>query len=260
MSYENILWEVDGHVGILTVNRPKSMNSLNVATFKEIAMCLDREIASPDVRALVVTGAGEKAFVAGADIPEIRELNSQTGVDFSALGTGVFERIENLPIPVIAAIGGFALGGGCEFTMACHLRIASEKAKFGQPEIKLGLIPGYGGTQRLPRLVGRGRALELLLTGRMVSAAEALQIGLVNDVVPHDQVLPRAKELAAQLAAAAPLARKAMLEAVRIGADQSLHDGLQTEVKLFGYCCGTADKNEGTGAFLEKREAVFTGK
>lgn len=260
MSYENILWEVEGNVGILTINRPKSMNSLNAATFKEIEKCLDTDIPNSNVRALVITGAGEKAFVAGADIPEIRELEGKTGIDFSALGSGIFERIESLTIPVIASIGGFALGGGCEFAMACHIRIASEKAKFGQPEIKLGLIPGYGGTQRLPRLVGTGRALDLLLTGRMIGAAEALQWGLVNEVVAPDQFLNRANELATQLAAVAPLARKAMLEAVYRGANQTLHDALQTEVKLFGFCCGTADKNEGTGAFLEKRDAVFAGK
>lgn len=260
MSYENILWEVEGQVGILTINRPKALNSLNVATFNEIGRCLDSEVAHPNVRALVITGAGEKSFVAGADIPEIRELDTQTGLAFAALGSGIFSRIESLSIPVIAAVNGFALGGGCEFAMACHLRIASEKAKFGQPEIKLGILPGYGGTQRLPRIVGTGRALDLLLSGRMIDASTALQWGLVNEVVAPEQTLNRAKELATQLASAAPLARKAIIEAVYHGAGRPLAEGLQVEERLFAFCCGTSDKNEGTSAFLEKREPVFTGK
>ncbi len=174
MTYENILWEVEGNVGILTINRPKALNALNGATLNDIEACLNNELGD-SIRALVMTGAGEKSFVAGADISEIHELNEKTGLAFTERGNRLFSRIEALPIPVIAAVGGFALGGGCELAMACHLRIASEKAKFGQPEIKLGIIPGYGGTQRLARLVGTGRALDLLLSGRMIDANTALQ-------------------------------------------------------------------------------------
>ncbi|MCB9356988.1 MAG: enoyl-CoA hydratase/isomerase family protein [Calditrichaeota bacterium] len=259
MSYENILWETDGSVGILTINRPKALNSLNRATLDDIESCLNNDLTG-DIRALVITGAGEKSFVAGADIAEIHELDSKTGLTFTERGNSLFARIEALPIPVIAAVGGFALGGGCELAMACHLRVASEKAKFGQPEIKLGIIPGYGGTQRLSRLVGTGRALDLLLSGRMIDAATALQWGLANEAVAPEQTLARAKELATQLAACAPVARKAILEAVYQGAGRPLADGLRVEENLFAHCCGTADKNEGTAAFLEKRDAVFTGK
>ncbi len=259
MSYENILWEVDDSVGILTINRPKALNSLNSATLNDIEACLNNDLKDV-VRALIIIGAGDKSFVAGADIAEIHELDSTTGLTFSERGNRLFLRIESLPIPVVAAVGGFALGGGCELAMACHIRIASEKAKFGQPEIKLGIIPGYGGTQRLPRLVGTGRALDLLLTGRILDAATAFQWGLVNEVVAHEQTLTRAKELATQLATAAPLARRAILEAVYQGSGRPLADGLIVEERLFAYCCGTSDKNEGTVAFLEKREANFTGE
>lgn len=259
MTYENILWEVEGNVGILTINRPKALNALNGATLNDIEACLNNELGD-SVRAIVMTGAGEKSFVAGADISEIHELNEKTGLTFTERGNRLFSRIEALPVTVIAAVGGFALGGGCELAMACHLRIASEKAKFGQPEIKLGIIPGYGGTQRLARLVGTGRALDLLLSGRMIDANTALQWGLANEVTAPEQTLPRAKELAAQLATAAPLARKAILEAVYQGAGLRLADGLKVEEKLFAQCCGTYDKNEGTSAFLEKREANFKGQ
>lgn len=259
MSYENILWEVDGNVGILTINRPKALNSLNSATLNDIESCLNNEL-NESVRALVITGAGEKSFVAGADIAEIHALDGISGLTFTERGNRLFSRIESLTIPVIAAVSGFALGGGCELSMACHLRIVSEKAKFGQPEIKLGIIPGYGGTQRLSRLVGTGRALDLLLSGRMIDANTALQWGLANEVISPENTIVRAKELAAQLATAAPLARKAILEAVYQGAGRPLQAGLNVEEKLFASCCNTADKNEGTAAFLEKRDANFTGK
>lgn len=259
MSYENILWEVDGNVGILTINRPKALNALNGATLNDIDTCLKNEL-SISIRALIITGAGEKSFVAGADITEIHDLDANTGLTFAERGNRLFSQIESSSIPVIAAIGGFALGGGCELAMSCHMRIVSEMAKFGQPEIKLGIIPGYGGTQRLSRLVGTGRSLDLLLSGRMIDANTALHWGLANEVVAHDQTLPRAKELAIQLATVAPLARKAILEAVYQGAGRPLADGLKVEERLFAYCCGTNDKNEGTAAFLEKREANFTGE
>ncbi|MBK6910789.1 MAG: enoyl-CoA hydratase/isomerase family protein [bacterium] len=259
MSYQNILWETAGQVGILTINRPAALNSLNGVTLDEIETCVNNEL-NDDVRALVITGAGEKSFVAGADITEIHELTAASGWTFTERGNGLFSRIEALQIPVIAAVNGFALGGGCELAMACHLRIASEKAKFGQPEIKLGIIPGYGGTQRLARLVGTGRALDLLLSGRMVDAATALAWGLVNEVVAPDQTRTRAVELATQFAQAAPIARKAILEAVYAGAGRPLAEGLKAEERLFAHCCNTSDKNEGTAAFLEKREARFTGE
>lgn len=258
MIYENILWENDGNVGLLTINRPKALNALNVATLNEIEVCLNTDL-SETIRAIVITGAGEKSFVAGADIAEIHDLDATSGLAFTQRGNRLFSRIESLPIPVIAAVGGFALGGGCELAMACHLRIASEKAKFGQPEIKLGIIPGYGGTQRLMRIVGTGRALDLLLSGRMIDANTALQWGLANEVVSHDKTLPRAKELAGHLAATAPHARRAILEAVYQGAVSFLEDGLKLEERLFAFCCSTGDKNEGTSAFLEKRDAAFKG-
>lgn len=259
MSYENILWEVEDSVGILTINRPNALNSLNGATLNDIEACLNTEL-NESVRALVITGAGEKSFVAGADIAEIHALVGKSGLTFTERGNKLFSRIESLTIPVVAAVNGFALGGGCELSMACHLRIVSEKAKFGQPEIKLGIIPGYGGTQRLQRLVGTGRALDLLLSGRMIDANTALQWGLANEVLAPENTIVRAKELATQLATAAPLARKAILEAVYQGAGRPLQEGLNVEEKLFAFCCGTGDKNEGTAAFLEKREASFTGK
>ncbi len=259
MSYENIQWEAEANFGVLIINRPKALNALNGATLNDIEACLKSELHD-EIRALIITGAGEKSFVAGADIAEIHDLDGNTGLTFTQRGNRLFSHIESLSIPVIAAIGGFALGGGCELAMACHLRIVSEKAKFGQPEIKLGIIPGYGGTQRLSRLVGTGRALDLLLSGRMIDANTALQWGLANEVVAHEQTLVRAKEIAAQLATAAPLARKAILEAVYQGAGRPLAEGLKIEESLFADCCSTDDKNEGTAAFLEKREAVFKGR
>lgn len=259
MNYENIIWSTSGPVGQITINRPKALNALNGATLTELEHCLDKEI-TPEIRALVITGSGEKSFVAGADIVEIRELDSKTGKLFTERGNRLFSRIESLPIPVIAAVNGFALGGGCELAMSCHLRIASEKAKFGQPEIKLGIIPGYGGTQRLARLIGGGRALDLLLTARMIDANTALQWGLVNEVAAPETIQTRAIELATQLAQLAPLARKAILEAVYRGAGKPLTDALRIEEELFALCCGTKDKLEGTTAFLEKREAAFSGE
>jgi enoyl-CoA hydratase len=212
------------------------------------------------VRAIILTGAGEKSFVAGADIAEIAELSNVTGKEFSKRGNALYSFIESMTVPVIAAINGFALGGGCELAMACHLRIASEKAKFGQPEINLGIIPGYGGTQRLPRLVGRGRALELMLTGNMIGAPEALSFGLVNSVSAPENLLAEAQKLAAELAAKAPLATQAILESVHIGLQQGLELGLKYEETQFAFCCGTDDKNEGAKAFLEKRKPEFAGK
>jgi enoyl-CoA hydratase len=257
---DNLLIEHDGAVAIITINHPKTLNALNVATLLELDAAFSDIAASPETRAVVLTGAGEKSFVAGADIEEIRDWDLLEGKESSARGNALYSFIEQMRIPVIAAVNGYALGGGCELAMACHLRIASENAKFGQPEINLGIIPGYGGTQRLPRLVGKGRALDLLLTGRMIAAAEALQWGLINAVVPQSELLATAKKLAADLAGKAPLATAAILEAVDTGLSLDLNRGLKIEENLFAYCCGTQDKIEGTTAFLEKRKPDFKGQ
>ncbi|RPH95834.1 hypothetical protein EHM69_03330 [candidate division KSB1 bacterium] len=256
---ENLLLEYRNPVAVITVNRPRAMNSLTVATLHEFNSLLDELTSHSDIRAVVLTGAGEKAFVAGADIAEIRDLGMLSGKEFAARGLALFSRIEKLRIPVIAAVNGYALGGGCELAMACHLRIVSENAKFAQPEINLGLIPGYGGTQRLPRLIGRARALDLLLTGRMIPAEEALQWGLVNAVVPQSELMTIALKLAADLAGKPRKAVEAILEAVDSGLQIGLDRGLQVEENLFSFCCGTDDKNEGTAAFLEKRTPEFKG-
>jgi enoyl-CoA hydratase len=257
---ENLLVEYDGPVAVVTINRPRALNSLNVATLLELDAAISELEQSEDTRAAIIAGAGEKSFVAGADIPEIRNLSLLSGKEFAARGLGIYSRIEKSKIPIIAAVNGFALGGGCELAMACHLRIAADTAKFGQPEINLGIIPGYGGTQRLPRLVGRGRALDLLLTGRMITAAEALAWGLVNAVVPQTELMITAKKLALDLAAKPKLAVAAILEAVDSGLQLGLDRGLKIEENLFTYACGTEDKNEGTSAFLEKRKPEFKGR
>jgi enoyl-CoA hydratase len=261
MNLENLLLEQDGPVAVLTVNRPRALNALNIATLGEMEEVLHDLIQRGDeIGAVIITGAGEKSFVSGADIPEIRELDLVGGKDFAKRGLRIYSLIEKMRKPVIAAVNGYALGGGCELAMACHLRIASENAKFGQPEINLGIIPGYGGTQRLPRLVGRGRALDLLLTGRMITAAEALTWGLVNAVVPQSELLITAHKLAADLASKPRRAVAAILETVDSGLQLGLDHGLQVEENLFAYCCGTEDKNEGTSAFLEKRKPEFKGR
>jgi enoyl-CoA hydratase len=260
MTYEHILLEVSEGVAVLTLNRPKVLNALNAALFPELDAALNSLGADDSVRAVIVTGAGEKAFAAGADIQELAAVSGVEGQALALRGQGVFSRLENLGKPVIAAINGFALGGGCELALSCTLRIASEAAKLGQPEVKLGLIPGYGGSQRLPRLVGKGAALKLLLTGEMVSAAEALRIGLVDEVVPASELMARAKTLAATIASMAPVAVRQCLAAVHAGYDLPLDEALAHEAALFGLCCGTADKAEGTRAFLEKRAAKWQAR
>jgi enoyl-CoA hydratase len=261
MTYENLVFEHDGPVTIVAINRPKSLNALNVSTVYELLECFYQLTAQFDtVRAVILTGAGEKSFVAGADIQEIHDLDLHTGKELSARGNRLYSLIEKMHVPVIAAVNGFALGGGCELAMACHLRLASENAKFGQPEIKLGIIPGYGGTQRLPRLVGRSRALELMLTGRHISASEALNLGLVNAVFPQAELLPAARKLAQELAAQPRHAVAAILESVENGLQHGIDNGLRVEENLFSYCCGTEDMKEGTSAFLQKREPAFKGR
>jgi enoyl-CoA hydratase len=260
MTFDNLLLERDEAVAILTFNRPKVLNALNAATLGELQQALDALRADDGVRAIVITGAGEKAFVAGADINELAVLTPAQGKEHARHGQRIFDAIEQLGKPVIAAINGFALGGGCELAMACTLRVAADTARLGQPEINLGIIPGYAGSQRLPRLVGKGRALEMLLTGDMLTAQRAYEIGLVNKVVPAAELLATAKSLAHTLAGKAPIATRYIIEAVNHGLDMPLGQGQFLETSLFGAIASTDDTKEGTSAFLEKRKAAWKGR
>jgi enoyl-CoA hydratase/carnithine racemase len=260
MAYETLLYEKREGIAYITVNRPEKLNALNRRVMAELRDCLAAAQEDEEVRAAILTGAGEKAFVAGADIQELATLSPVEGKETSARGQKILDLIENLGKPVIAAINGYALGGGCELALACTLRIAAENARFGQPEVKLGMIPGYGGTQRLPRLVGKGRALEMILSGEPVTAEEAYRIGLVNQVVPVQELKAAAERLAQKITANAPLAVKFALEAVNHGLEMPEAEGQFLEATLFGLCCTTADMKEGTRAFLEKRPAKFEGK
>jgi enoyl-CoA hydratase len=260
MSYENILVDVRESVAVVTLNRPKVLNALNAATLKELGAAVEELVSNPAVRAILLTGAGEKAFAAGADIQELAQAGATDGHELALRGQGLFDRIESCGKPVIACVNGFALGGGCELALACTFRIASETAKFGQPEVKLGIIPGYGGSQRLPRLVGKGTALKMILTGEMIPALEALRIGLVEEVVAPGELLTRGEQIARVIAAQAPLAIGKCLEAVHAGYDLPLRQALDLEAALFGLCCATEDKAEGTKAFLEKRQAEWKGR
>ncbi len=260
MPYENILVEREGGVLVIQLNRPKVLNALNAAMLDELAHAIDEAASDESVRCLVLTGAGDRSFVAGADINELAVQSPVAGREHARRGQRLFDRIERLGKPVIAAVNGFALGGGCELAMACTIRFASETAKFGQPEINLGLIPGYAGSQRLPRLVGRGRALELLLSGHQIPADEAWRIGLVNRVVPAAELMEETKKLAHALAAKAPIAVRYTLDAVAAGLDMSFEDAQDYEATLFGLLATTEDMREGTRAFLEKRKADFKGK
>ena len=259
MAYETITLAVTDRIATITVNRPDKLNALNDATMAELGRAVEEVRGDSAVAGVIVTGAG-RAFVAGADISELRAKSATDAYALARRGQEVFRRIETSPKPVIAAVNGFALGGGCELAMACHIRLASESAKFGQPEVKLGVIPGYGGTQRLTRLVGRGRALQLLLTGEMIDAAEAYRIGLVNRVVPAGEtVVDAARALLAQMLANGPLALAHCIEAVNRGADISMEEALALEAAAFGLLVSTSDMKEGTSAFLEKRPPVFRG-
>ena len=260
MRYENIRAEKRGAIVTITLNRPKVLNALNAATFAELDSAFDEVAADEEVRVVLLTGAGDRAFAAGADIRELAAVDGGEGKAFSLRGQAVFRKIETLGKPVIACVRGFALGGGCELALACTLRIAADDAKFGQPEVKLGVIPGYGGSQRLPRLVGRGAALKLLLTGAIIDASEALRIGLVDEVVPAGELMLRAEALAAEIAAQAPLAIAETLRVVDEGLSLPLDLALMREADRFGHLCDTADKAEGTKAFLEKRQPVWKGK
>src|ERR1700757_372056 len=260
MNFENILLEKKNSIAYVTVNRPKVLNALNMATMEELRAAFHEIKNDAAIRVVIFTGAGEKAFIAGADIGELAKHDAVSGKEYTHRGQSVLNLIENLGKPVIACINGFALGGGCELAMACTMRLASENAKLGQPEVKLGLIPGYGGTQRLSRLGGKGIAMQLVLTGEMISAQEAHRIGLVNEVVPAGELIARAEAIAAKIVANAPLAIQYAIEGVNHGLALPLADGLFLEATLFGVCCATEDKNEGTKAFLEKRPAQFKGK
>jgi len=260
MNYENVLFEKKNAIAYVTVNRPKVLNALNMATMEELRQAFTDIKQDATIRVAILTGAGEKAFVAGADINELAKHQVISAKEYTHRGQAVLDLIENLGKPVIACVNGFALGGGCELAMACSFRLANENARFSQPEVKLGIMPGYGGTQRLPRLIGKGMALQLLLTGEMIRAQEAHRIGLVNEVTSAAELIPRAEAIAQQIIATAPLAVQYTLEAVNHGMQMSLTDGLYLEAALFGVCCATEDKKEGTTAFLEKRPAVFEGR
>src|SRR6201991_2991405 len=260
LALANVLYEKKGSIAYMTVNRPKVLNALNTPTWTDLRSAFEDAKADASVHGVILTGAGDKAFIAGADISELANVDAYDAEESSRFGQGVLDLIENLGKPVIAAINGFALGGGCETAMACTIRIAVEHAKFGQPEVKLGLLPGGGGTQRLPRLVGKGRALQLILTGETISAQEAYRIGLVNEVVPLADLITRAEAILKQILANAPLAVKYLLEAVNKGLETSQTEGLALEASFFGLCAGTEDKREGTQAFLGKRAPQFQGR
>jgi enoyl-CoA hydratase/carnithine racemase len=260
MNFENILLEKKNAIAYVTVNRPKVLNALNMATMEDLRGAFHDIKNDKNIRVVIVTGAGEKAFIAGADISELAKHDAVSGKEYTHRGQNVLNLIENLGKPVIACINGFALGGGCEIAMACTMRLASENAKLGQPEVKLGIIPGYGGSQRLPRLVGKGLAMQMVLAGEMITAQEAYRIGLVNEVTAPAELIPRAEAIAAKIIANAPLAVQYAMEAVNKGLEMTLAEGLYLEAVLFGVCCATEDKTEGTKAFLEKRAAAFKGK
>jgi enoyl-CoA hydratase len=260
MSYQNLLVDARDGVAVVTVNRPDKLNALNDQTVEELDRAFAALGADEAVRGVILTGAGEKAFVAGADIGELSGQSPVAGQDRSRRGQRVLDRIEGLGKPVVAAINGFALGGGCELAMACHVRVAAEGARLGTPEVKLGIMCGYAGTQRLPRLVGRGRALEMLLTGEMVDAQEAWRIGLVNRVVPKDKLLDESHALLRKMLANGPLSLRFTLEAVRAGLETPFPEAQAHEATLFGLICTTEDMKEGTRAFLEKRPPKFQGR
>jgi enoyl-CoA hydratase len=260
LSLANVLYEKKTDVAYVTVNRPKVLNALNTPTWKDLRTAFEDARDDATVRGVILTGAGNKAFIAGADIGELAQATGFEAEQSSRFGQEVLDLIENLGKPVIAAVNGFALGGGCETAMACTVRLAVETARFGQPEVTLGLVPGGGGTQRLPRLVGKGRALQLILSGEMISAQEAHRIGLVNEILPAAELIARAETILKKIAANAPIAVKLALEATNKGMETSQGEGLLLEASYFGLCAATEDKKEGTSAFLEKRVPRFNGR
>jgi enoyl-CoA hydratase len=260
MEYQNILVEKEGATAVLSINRPKALNALNADVITELYDIWDELEKDDNIRAVIITGGGDKAFVAGADIGELAELNSLGGIELAKRGHSLLWKIENSDLIVIAAVNGFALGGGCELAMACDIRLASENAKIGQPEVNLGIIPGYGGTQRLTRLVGKGMAKYLIFSGEMVDAAEALRIGLVEKVYPQDELLIEAKKLAGKILSKGPRAVEAAKRCANMASNSDLDAGLKFEIIEFGAICATEDSKEGTTAFMEKRKADFKGK
>jgi enoyl-CoA hydratase/carnithine racemase len=260
LALTNVLYEKRGAIAYVTVNRPKVLNALNTPTWKDLRTAFEDARDDVAVRGVILTGAGDKAFIAGADISELAHVVAFEAEQSSRFGQEVLDLIENLGKPVVAAINGFALGGGCETAMACTIRIAVDTAKFGQPEVTLGLVPGGGGTQRLPRLVGKGRALQLILSGEIINAQEAYRIGLVNEIVPAADLITRAEAILKKIASNAPIAVKFALEAANKGMDTSQGEGLLLEASYFGLCAATEDKKEGTAAFLEKRAPQFRGR
>lgn len=260
LTLANVLYEKKSAIAYVTVNRPKLLNALNTPTWQDLRSAFEDAQNDPTVRGVILTGAGDKAFIAGADIGELAHATAIDAERSSRFGQAVLDLVENLGKPVVAAINGFALGGGCETAMACTIRIAAEHAKFGQPEVKLGLLPGGGGTQRLPRLIGKGRAFQLILSGGTISAQEACRIGLVNEVVPTADLIPRAEAILKEIASNAPVAVRYALEATNKGMDTSQSEGFALEASYFGLCAATEDKREGTTAFLEKRAPQFQGR
>ena len=258
--YQTLLTDLQEGTLIITINRPDKLNALNKDVIEEIGKVMEDVYSNAEIKTVILTGSGEKAFVAGADISEFTALDENGGAELARRGQqGVFDKIENCPKPVIAAVNGFALGGGCELAMSCHFRTASENAKFGQPEVNLGLIPGYGGTQRLTQLIGKGKAMELMMTGDMIGADDAKALGLVNYVFPQSELLAKTKEIVQKIHTKAPVAISKVIACVNDAAKGSA-DGFANEIKRFGECFATEDMREGTGAFLEKRKAIFKGK
>jgi len=260
MNFETILLEINNNIAIIKLNRPDKLNALNKQMFDDLSTAADFISENDNIRALVITGNSEKAFAAGADIAELNNCNQESGEEFSIYGSNVMTKIENLNIPVIAAVNGFALGGGCELSMACHIRFASEKAKFGQPEINLGIIPGYGGTQRLTKIVGLANSLIMNLTGDLINAQKAKEIGLVSEIYSPEELLSKTIEFAENLANKAPIALRAIMQTVKNSQELTLEEGLSLESIVFGDVCGSKDFKEGTTAFLEKRTANFIGE
>ncbi|MEO8399221.1 MAG: enoyl-CoA hydratase-related protein [Ignavibacteriaceae bacterium] len=260
MNYQNLLFEKKESIAVVTVNRPDKLNALNDQTMSELKNLFNELKNDDEIFAIIITGSGEKAFIAGADISELNKLDIISGKEFSEKGQDVFRLIENLEKPVIAAVNGFALGGGCELALACHIRLASENAKFGQPEVNLGILPGFGGTQRLTRLINSGRAMEYILTANMIDTAEAYRIGLVNHVYSKNELMDKAFEMAKKIVSKAQQAVRMSVKAIKIVDEVSSKEGQNYEASLFAICCGTIDFKEGTSAFLEKRKPNFKNK
>jgi len=263
--FQTLLTEQSGAILTITINRPDKLNALNGVVMNELSQVIDEVYSNTSIQSAIITGSGSKAFIAGADITEFIGLTKQQGQELAKKGQDIFLKIENSPKPIIAAVNGFALGGGCELAMACHFRLCSDNAKFGQPEVNLGLIPGYGGTQRLTQLIGKGKALELMMTGAMINAEEALKLGLVNDVLAAELLLPKAKEILEVIGSKAPIAIAKLIECVNVAvvsdsAYTNGKSGYEKEQEAFAECFATEDMKEGVDAFLEKRKAVFTGK